>query len=183
MNAGTQLILKTKTFSVLLTGLLLTGCAPQGRPESEALVEAWRGKVQFKNGVFASVKDLEFMYIFNEGGTMMESSNYDGAPPVPPAYGVWRKIEPNQFEARYEFFSTRPPANFDEIVKGGGWLPSGHGVFVEKIVLSEDGYSFKSEMRYKPFDKAGNAVEGSCEAEVHASRMKFQPRVKNPHLH
>ena len=37
------------------------------------------------------MKDLEFMYVFNVGGTMTASSNYDGAPPVPPAYGVWRR--------------------------------------------------------------------------------------------
>ena len=56
------------------------------------LFGAWRGSVQFTTGAFAEVKDLDFMYLFNAGGTMLESSNYDGAPPVPPAYGVWRKV-------------------------------------------------------------------------------------------
>jgi hypothetical protein len=46
------------------------------------------------------------MYVFNTGGTMTESSNYDGAPPVPPAYGVWRSVGPNEFEAKMS--TTRP---------------------------------------------------------------------------
>src|SRR4051812_3339242 len=60
------------------------GCA------SEPLEGAWRSRVQFSSGDFAPVKDLEFLYVFNRGGTMTESSNYDSLPPSPPAYGVWR---------------------------------------------------------------------------------------------
>ena len=41
------------------------------------LVGQWRAKLQFTSGAFAPVKDLEFMYVFNLGGTMTESSNYD----------------------------------------------------------------------------------------------------------
>ncbi len=41
-----------------------------------SLVGAWRGKIQFKTGTFSTIKDLEFMYVFNAGGTMTESSNY-----------------------------------------------------------------------------------------------------------
>ena len=65
------------------------------------------------------------MYVFNLGGTMTESSNYDASPPVPPAYGIWRKVGPRQFEAKYEFYVTKPPAAFEEIAKGGGWGPGG----------------------------------------------------------
>jgi len=75
--------------------------------------------------------------VFNAGGTLTESSNYDGAPPVPPAYGVWRMLGPNLFEARYEFFSTEP-AEIDAFMKGAGWLPSGRGVFTERIQVSPD---------------------------------------------
>ncbi|HET6272831.1 MAG TPA: hypothetical protein VFG32_07620, partial [Bacteroidota bacterium] len=95
MNARTIIIF------VLFTALLATGCAVQKKSEDNSLVGAWRSKVQFKSGAFAAVKDLEFMYVFNAGGTMTESSNYDGAPPVPPAYGMWRKLGPGQFEAKY----------------------------------------------------------------------------------
>jgi len=74
-----------------------------------------RSSVQFTSGPFAEVNDLEFMYVFNAGGTLTESSNYDGAPPVPPAYGVWHSIGPNEFEARYEYFTTAPLANVEAL--------------------------------------------------------------------
>ena len=79
------------------------------------------------------------MYVFNAGGTMTESSNYDGAPPVPPAYGVWRKVGSRQYELKYAFYVTKAPATFDDIAKGGGWSPAGMGVFTEKITLADDG--------------------------------------------
>ncbi|MCK7527127.1 MAG: hypothetical protein MZV64_60720 [Ignavibacteriales bacterium] len=55
------------------------------------LVGAWKGKVQFRTGMFAEVKDFEFMWVFNNGGTMTESSNYDAVPPTPPC--VWNMEE------------------------------------------------------------------------------------------
>jgi hypothetical protein len=33
--------------------------------------------MEFSTGAFASVKDLEFMYVFNYGGTMTESSKIE----------------------------------------------------------------------------------------------------------
>ena len=157
----------------LLAGLLASGCRTRERSKHNELVGAWQGKVQFKSGAFAAVKDLEFMYVFNVGGTMTESSNYDGAPPVPPAYGVWRKTGPRQFEARYEFYSTKSPANFDEIKGGGGWLPSGRGVLLEHITLSKDGRTFTSVIKYNAFDKNGKSTESGSEAETEAVRMEF----------
>jgi hypothetical protein len=69
------------------------GCASSpsrtDQPAVGGLPGSWRSKVQFEDGAFASIKDLEFMYVFNAGGTLTESSNYDGAPPVPPAYEIW----------------------------------------------------------------------------------------------
>src|SRR6476660_1278974 len=70
---------------------------------SPDLMGEWRAQLQFSSGAFASIKDLEFMYSFNQGGTMTESSNYDASPPVPPAYGIWRKVGDRQYEAKYEF--------------------------------------------------------------------------------
>ncbi|MBM2839783.1 MAG: hypothetical protein HW412_311 [Bacteroidetes bacterium] len=168
MNARTIIIF------VLFTALLAAGCAVQEKSEDNSLVGAWRGNVRFNSGAFAAVKDLEFMYVFNAGGTMTESSNYDGAPPVPPAYGVWRKSGPGQFEARYEFYSTKPPASFDEVAKGGGWLPAGRGVLIERIALSEDGRSFKSMIKYDAFDQAGKPAEGGGEAETEAMRIDWK---------
>lgn len=141
--------------------------------QSNALVGAWRSRIQFKSGAFVDVKDLEFMYVFNAGGTMTESSNYDGAPPVPPAYGVWKKVQPRQFEARYAFYITKAPASFDDIAKGGGWSPNGHGVFTETIALSDDGQSYKSTIIYTVFDQAGKPVEGGGEGAGAGVRIGF----------
>ena len=119
------------------------------------------------------MKDLEFMYVFNEGGTLTESSNYDGAPPVPPAYGVWRATGTRQFEAKYVFYITRSPAKLDEITNGGGWMPAGHGEFIERITLSEDGKTFTSNMKYTAFDQSGKPVEGGGEAKCDGTRLEF----------
>src|ERR671938_650241 len=116
---------------VLLALVALLGPAPHPQakpaaaigPAAVDLAGQWRARLQFTSGAFAPIKDLEFMYVFNQGGTMTESSNYDASPPVPPAYGVWRKVGSREFEAKYEFYVTRAPAKFDEIVEGGGWAP------------------------------------------------------------
>ncbi|HKU61349.1 MAG TPA: hypothetical protein VJQ44_09045, partial [Gemmatimonadales bacterium] len=129
--------------------LILVGAGCRSAPPPPAAADStlglagqWRASLQFSSGAFAPVKDLEFMYAFNPGGTMTESSNYDAAPPVPPAYGIWRKVGPREFEAKYEFYVTKAPTAFAELAKGGGWGPAGRGVFVERISISEDGKSF-----------------------------------------
>jgi hypothetical protein len=137
------------------------------------LAGAWRGKVQGSSGMLATMKGLEFMYAFNAGGTMTESSNYDAAPPAPPAYGVWRKVGARQYEAKYEFFWTKAPASFDEIAKGGGWPPGGHGVLTQKITLKADGNAFDSTIRLDLFDQQGQPVDGGGEATGQGSRIKF----------
>jgi hypothetical protein len=104
---------------------------------------------------------------------MTESSNYDASPPVPPAYGIWRKVGDKQFEAKYEFYVTKPPANFEEITKGGGWGLGGRGVFVERITLSADGKSFTSKIKYDQFDTAGKPAEGGGEATGKGVRLTF----------
>jgi hypothetical protein len=159
--------------------ILLASCRPQARPASAAdppaaeLAGEWRSALQFTSGAFAAVKDLEFMYVFNQGGTMTESSNYDASPPVPPAYGIWRKVGDRQFEAKYEFYVTKAPAAFGEIAKGGGWAPAGRGVFVERITVSENGDSFSSRIRYDQYDTAGKPAEGGGEATGRGVRLKF----------
>ena len=137
------------------------------------LVGAWRASVQFKNGAFSAVKDLEFMYAFNPGGTMTESSNYDASPPVPPAYRVWRRVQPRQYEAKYVFYLTKAPKAFEEIAGGGGWSPGGTGVLVEKISLSEDGKTFTSTISLDLFDEAGKPTESGGQAESQAVRIAF----------
>src|SRR6185369_4814252 len=107
-----------------------------GNAPSVGLVGAWRSRVQFESGDFAGIKDAEFMYAINAGGTMTESSNYDCSPPVPPAYGVWRQTGPRQFDLKYVFYMTKPPAHFEDITKGGGWAPAGVGELIEHVTLS-----------------------------------------------
>jgi len=152
--------------------LAAAACVQKAAPEPEPLVGAWRSSLQFENGAFAQIKDLEFMYAFNAGGTMTESSNYDGAPPVPPAYGVWRKTGLNEYELKYEYYSTAP-AEEPAFLKGAGWLPSGRGVFTETIKLAADGKTFTSAMRYEAFDATGNPAEGSGTAKGRAIRIGF----------
>ena len=159
---------------------LLGGACRQAPPSPAAgdnstldLVGQWRASLQFTSGAFVPVKDLEFMYVFNPGGTMTESSNYDAAPPVPPAYGIWRKVGPREFEAKYEFYVTKAPAAFAEIAKGSGWSPAGRGVFVERIALSEDGGSFTSRIKYDQYDTAGKPTEGGGEATGRGMRLTF----------
>ncbi|HTQ01569.1 MAG TPA: hypothetical protein VMN56_19790 [Casimicrobiaceae bacterium] len=157
--------------------MLASACAnAPARPAPDAadrdrLAGAWRSQVRFTGGALSGMKDLEFMYVFNAGGTMTESSNYDGAPPVPPAYGVWKSTGPRKYEAKYVFYVTKPPASFEDVAKGGGWLPVGHGVLSERITLSADGNSYRSTISYAAFDRNGNPVEGSGEGDGTATRI------------
>lgn len=150
------------------------GCAASSTPNpAPTLNGAWESRLQFSSGAFSTIKDLKFLYVFNAGGTMTESSNYDGAPPVPPAYGVWRQIGANEFEAKYVFYITKPPAAFQEITGGGGWLSTGRGVFTERISTATDGVSFSSTITYEAFDMAGKPVTGGGQATAHGSRISF----------
>ena len=166
---------------VLLVLVVLLGMDGRSHPKPLAasdtaavdLVGEWRAQLQFSSGAFATIKDLEFMYVFNQGGTMTESSNYDASPPVPPAYGIWRKVGDREFEAKYEFYVTKAPAKFDEIAKGGGWAPAGRGVFVERITLAGDGKSFTSKIKYDQFDTGGKPAEGGGEATGRGVKLTF----------
>jgi len=159
-------------FEALTAVLLAVGCTADPPAHPAPLVGAWRSSIQFETGAFAGTKALEFMYVFNAGGTLTESSNYDGAPPVPPAYGVWRPVGRNEFEAKYEYFATAPSGS-DVFKSGGGWLPSGRGVLTERITLSADAQTFTSTIRYEAFGLRGEPAEGSGEAKGRAVRIRF----------
>lgn len=144
--------------------------APAAAPR---LVGAWENRLQFSSGDLAAIKDWRFLYSFNQGGTMTESSDYDAAPPVPPAYGVWREVGPNKFEAKYVFYQTKPPASLKEITSGQGWLPLSRGVLTEHIDLAVDGNSFESTLTYESFDMSDKPIKGGGEGKGHASRISF----------
>jgi hypothetical protein len=156
--------------AILSTAALATACGGNTSRHDD-LVGAWRSQIRFGSGAFAQVKDLEFMYVFNAGGTLTESSNYDGAPPVPPAYGTWRRRAPHQFEATYAFYATRAPANLEDITSGGGWLPAGRGELTETITLSDDGRTYSSTISYAAFDAIGASADGHGEGTGAATRM------------
>lgn len=161
-------------------GVLLIASFPSAAPSSAAetgkggdnLAGAWRGKVQFTSGAFAETKDLEFMYAFNLGGTMTESSNYDAAPPVPPAYGVWKKVGARRYEAKYQFFQSKSVTTSDELVKAGGWGQEGYGILSQKITLSPDGNAFDSRITLDLFDKNGNPVTGGGDGTATGQRIR-----------
>jgi hypothetical protein len=157
----------------LLASAIPATCLAQTGKGSDNLVGAWRGQVQFTTGAFAETKDLEFMYVFSAGGTMTESSNYDAAPPVPPAYGVWKKVGIRKYEAKYQFFQSKVVSSADELVKGGGWAPDGYGTLSQKITLSADGNSFDSSITLELFDKVGKATAGGGEATAKGQRIGF----------
>ena len=161
------------TFAAVLALLSLSiACTSETATESAPLVGAWRSTIQFETGAFAEITDLQFMYVFNAGGTLTESSNYDGAPPVPPAYGAWRMIGPSLFEAKFEFFSTAP-SEVDAFMKGAGWPPSGRGVFTERIEVSRDAQTFTSTIRYDVFGTRDEPLGGGGTARGEGVRIGF----------
>ena len=148
-------------FACLLGGVALTGCTtcPSKNCSSSGLAGAWRAKIHLTSGAYAAAKDLEFIYVFNPGGTMTESANYDSAPPVPPAYGVWRMTGPREYEYKSVYYTTKAPAKFEDLAGGGGWLPSGRGVVTEKIVIGPDGQHFESKVHYEESDATGKKTD------------------------
>jgi hypothetical protein len=171
---------RTPVFAALLLSTLgfIAGCSTQAAskgapPPAASLVGTWRSKLQFESGVFAEVHDLECLYAFSPGGTVVESSNYDGAPPVPPAYGIWREVAPDRYEAKYVFFMTKAPATFGEVAKGGGWLPAGHGVVTENIRMAAGGDSLSSTITLALFDRDGNPVPGGGPGTGRGVRIRF----------
>ena len=157
----------------LLAVLGSTGCSSLPSESGVSLTGAWHGKIQAKTGALTGYQGLEFMYAFNAGGTLTESSNFDGSPPMPPAYGVWRQTGLRQYESRYEFFATKPPSNFAEVAKGGGWAPDGLGMLTEKITLTEDGNAFASTIKYEIYDQQGKLTDSGGVATSKAERIKF----------
>lgn len=154
-----------------VSGCTVTCVSNEHSDAAAPIVGAWQSNVQFDSGAFASVKDLKFMFALNSGGTLTESSNYDGSPPVPPAYGTWRRVDRHVYELRYCFYTNKSPASLDELRSDGGWLPSGHGQLVERITLSEDGRSFKSSLTLALFDQEGHPVEGGGNGHGMGQRM------------
>ena len=156
----------------VVTAVMNVSCGNAPASESAQLAGAWKGPIQFRTGAFAVIKDFEFMRVYNEGGTMTESSNYDGVPPTPPAYGIWKKTSDGKYMTRYEFYWNNLPPSFEELTKDGGFSPGGYGVIEENISLSEDGNSFNASVGLTMFDKSGKQISLDS-ADAKAQRMTF----------
>jgi hypothetical protein len=157
----------------LIAGAMPGTSLAQAARGGDDLAGAWRGAMQFTSGAFAETKDLELMYAFAAGGTMTESSNYDAMPPVPPAYGVWRKVGARKYEAKYQFFQTKAVTSADELVRGGGWAPNGYGILTQTFTLAADGNTFESRATLEMFDKDGKKLAGGAEATAKGKRIGF----------
>ena len=168
---STRLAMLTAFAVALFASVSPSTCLAQTGNGIDNLAGAWQGKVQFITGAFAETKDLEFMYAFNAGGTMTESSNYDAAPPVPPAYGVWRKVGVRKYETKYNFYQSKAVSSADELVKGGGWAPDGYGTLKQKITLSADGNSFDSKIILELFGKDGKVMAGGRLSDARSRRI------------
>ena len=172
-------ILRVAFATVLITTACAKDQSSQGAASADAtLVGAWRSKIVFQNGALAGVKDLEFMYAYNAGGTMTESSNYDeAANSSPPAYGIWKQISPRTFKTNYVFFTTKEPASGTGSPKGD-WWPAGHGVLTETITLSADGQTYTSTIKLATFDTSGAPIAGAGEGSGAGKRIVFGDDTK-----
>ena len=159
--------------ALIFPAILLGAAACTERQAPSPLRGAWESHVTFKDGAFASMQNLRFLYVFNAGGTMTESSNYDAAPPVPPAYGVWKQITPTHFQLKYVFYMTKPPNRFEELVGGQGWVPTGHGVITEDITLGADNNTWESKIHWDNFDMDGKPVMGGGDGTTQGKRIAF----------
>jgi hypothetical protein len=162
--------------SAIFLAALIVGCGKgeQGTEKlsgGQSIEGAWRSQIHFTSGAFASATGLEFMYVFNDGGTYTESSNYDAAPPVPPAYGVWRSLGGDTFEAKSEYYATRVPDTSEHMPAGSGWLPAGRGIIHETITLAKDGKTYTSHITYQMYDQSG--AEGADHGEGTAEGVRI----------
>jgi len=163
---------------------MTTGCANDQSSRASVsadrstLIGAWRSKIVFRSGSLAGVKNLEFLYAYNAGGTMTESSNYDeAANSSPPAYGVWKQLSPQTFQTKYLFYTTKEPGPGDGEGKGD-WWPAGHGVLTETITLSADGQSYTSTIKLATFDITDTPIAGGGEGTGTATRIAFDAALK-----
>ncbi len=163
--------------TALVAVLATAGCIRAEPPATSAgsdLIGAWRSQITFAAGPLAAFDNLEFLYAFNAGGTMTESSNYDeAANSSPPAYGTWRQVAPHKFEAKYVFFTTASRGTTEGAPTATDWWPDGHGELTETITLADDGQSASSAIRLVLFDRQGAAIEGASEGTGKARRISL----------
>jgi hypothetical protein len=115
----------------------------------------WRVRVTIETGPFAGSQ--QFLVVYSAGGGMVESSNFDEEPPVPPAYGSWVAIGESRFRSTYVFFTTEP---VDRPDAAAGWGFSGSGKFKESITVGPGGDDYTSRLSYELYDTTDERLAG-----------------------
>ena len=174
MKHRSRCALVTATAILAISGCRNESSSRAGVTDNADLVGAWRSKITFRDGSLAGMKNLEFMYSYNAGGTMTESSNYDeAANSSPPAYGVWKRIDEHTFGTKYVFYTTKAQGPTDGAPTASDWWPAGHGVLTETIKLSDDGQSYTSTIELATFDTAGAPIPGGGSGTGAGTRIVF----------
>jgi len=174
MKHRSRCALVTATAILAISGCRNESSSRPGVRDRADLVGAWRSKITFRDGSLAGMKNLEFLYSYNAGGTMTESSNYDeAANSSPPAYGVWKRIDEHTFETKYVFYTTKAQGPTDGAPTASDWWPAGHGVLTETIKLSDDGQTYTSTIKLATFDIAGAPIPGSGSGTGAGKRIVF----------
>ncbi len=162
-----------------LAVVVFTGCASRPGPapgaaaDADQLVGAWRTRITFQGGALAEMQGLEFLSVYNAGGTMTESSNYDEASnSSPPAYGAWKQTGPGRYETRYVFWTTQAAGPGEGARGNSDWWPAGHGVLTESITLAADGRTYTSTIHLDLFDRADQPVSGGGDGTGEATRIE-----------
>jgi hypothetical protein len=135
--------------------ILLTMGVTGPTETQRGLEGAWRVNITVETGPFAGLQ--QFLVTYSAGGGMVESSNFDAMPPVPPAYGSWVATAESTFRSTYVFFTTE---QVDRLDPGAGWGFSGSGKFRESITVGPNGDDYTSRLSYQLFDTADKALPG-----------------------
>jgi hypothetical protein len=129
--------------------------AAEQHDSGSGLEGGWRARVTIASGPIQGVG--QFLFTYARGGGLVESSNFDEMPPVPPAYGSWVNTRGQTFQSTYVFFTT-VLADANDV--GAGWQFSGSGKIKESIQLRNDGDTYSSDLTYQLFDTEDQPLRG-----------------------
>ena len=158
----------------LITGLAAgtSSVVASNRPRSSGSLEGgWRARVTFTTGPLKGVP-FQFLLTYAAGNGMVESSNLDESPPVPPAYGTWQQTGRHTYKNTYVFWTTKI-ANPHDLTQG--WTFAGSGLLTEKITLANAGNAYESTITYRLYDATDKPLPGQS-GTGHASARRITIR-------
>jgi hypothetical protein len=169
----------TAAVGLIGAGTMFGTPSPAGAEPDDrwGLLGAWRARVTIDSGPLAGIP-FQFLVTYAAGGGMVESSNFDEATPVPPAYGSWVATGPWTFRSTYVFFTTNPPSD-PGTLPTAGWAFSGSGKLREQITIAHDGTTYTSHLYYQLYDTTDNALPGQSGA-AHAMATRIAPEPFTP---